>query len=84
MENNPHTSDETPALRAVHSFEGRILIVESENDEIIPTATVRSYTEAVTNSEKLNYVVMAGAPRSITQLQKEYETIVFKWLESFK
>ena len=85
--NTSHARDETIALRAVHSFGGHILIVESENDEIIPAVTVRSYKDAVTNPDKLSYVVMAKAPHSISrfpQLQKEYEIIVFKWLESFR
>ena len=84
--NNPHASDETRALRAIRDFEGRILIVESENDELVPAATVRSYKNAVTNPTNLSYVIMAGATHSIShfpELQKEFEVIISKWLDSF-
>ena len=85
--NNPHSNDETAALRAVHSFAGHILVVESEKDELVPTPTVRSYRDAAPNPDKLSYVVMANAPHSISrfpQFQKEFGAIVTNWLESFK
>lgn len=81
----PHAVDETAALRAIHSFTGPVLVVESELDELVPQATVASYGEAVAEQQNLTYVVMKAAPHSISrhpELQKEFARIVTSWLTS--
>ena len=75
--------NETRSLKAVHDFKGRVLIVESEKDEVVPQSVLQSYADAILNRDLLTYVIMQDAPHSITklpQLQKEYRDTIFKWL----
>lgn len=78
-----HTKWKTKALRAVHNFKGKILIVESQKDEQVPSAIIRSYIKAVKNKKALTHIIMRGAPHSLSKdkpRQKEYTNIVLKWL----
>ncbi len=78
----PHTKAETAALRAIHAFQGSVLVVESEQDEIVPHETVRSYGNAAAPN-RLSYVLMKGAPHSITrhpEFQKEFNDLVLSWI----
>lgn len=80
-----HAASETAALRAIHAFDGSILIVESEKDEVVPAPTVKSYANAAPNPQKLTYILMQNAPHSITrfpEFQKEFAGIVCSWLGS--
>ncbi|MES2225768.1 MAG: alpha/beta fold hydrolase [Patescibacteria group bacterium] len=82
-----HAHDETAALRAVHSFKGSILVIESEYDELVPKTTVESYRDAVSDKSKVTYVVMKGAPHSISkypEFQREFAKIVISWLGEAK
>ncbi len=79
----PHDKTETAALRAIHVFKGRILIVESEKDEVVPGALVKSYGNAASFPERLTYAVMIGAPHTTHKFPKfvaQYENIVCAWL----
>ena len=74
--------DSTAALRAVHEFHGKILIVESENDDLIPHQTIQNYVDAVSEKRDLQYELMKGAPHSLTrypEFKKEFNEIVFEW-----
>ena len=85
--NRLHAHDETAALRAVHSFKGNVLVVESECDELVPKTTVESYRNAVSDESKVTYVVMKDAPHSISkypEFQKEFAKIVISWLGEAK
>lgn len=77
-----HTA--TKALRALYLFKGKILIVESEKDELVPAQVVQSYGNAVQNKKKLTYKIMKNAPHSISRhpkFQRQYRDIVLDWLE---
>ncbi|MDB5238173.1 MAG: permease [Candidatus Kaiserbacteria bacterium] len=83
----PHTNTETAALRAIHNFDGSLLIVESEKDELVPVPTLMSYVQAAPNPAKLRHVLMANAPHSIShhpELQRQFADIVSDWLNSLK
>jgi uncharacterized protein len=71
-------------LRSVGNFEGNILIVESENDTLIPHQTILNYINAVTNKTKLTYILMKGANHNISRdpiKVKEYCVILSKWFK---
>lgn len=77
--------DATAALRAVHDFHGKILIVESENDDLVPHQAVQNYMDAVTEKRDLRYELMKGAPHSLTkypEFKKQFNEIVFEWEKS--
>ena len=57
----PVTPDESKALRACRSFTGDVLIVESENDTMIPHQVIINYREACISARSLTYRLMEGA-----------------------
>lgn len=78
----PRDWSETATLRAVHAFQGKILLIESEHDEIIPHQLILNYKNAVSDPSNLKYVVMKGAPHSLSkhpEFQKEFSEILFNW-----
>ena len=73
----------TDALRSLHSFGGKVLIVESEKDEVIPRQTLLNYQNATQGNS--SYVIMKNAPHSITRypdFKRELNHIVSEWLTS--
>lgn len=78
----PKNWDATEALRGVHNFKGKILIVESEKDDLVPHQTVQNYKDAVSEKRDMQYVLMEDAPHSITKfpdLKRQFNDIVFNW-----
>ena len=72
----------TKALRAIHAFQGRVLIVESEKDEVVPKETLLNFKNAIANPNNLDYVVMKDAPHSLThypEFKKHFNGIVLNW-----
>ena len=65
--NEKKTAADTYALEAIHSFTGKILLIESELDDQIPHQTIMNYVNAAKDGTKLTHVVMEGAPHSIKQ-----------------
>ncbi len=80
-----HLHTETNSLEALHAFSGKVLLVESEMDELVPHEIVQSYASAVADKSKLTHHVMKGAPHSLgndPERQHEFSTILTTWLES--
>lgn len=57
--------NDTLAINALKNFNGDVLVVESENDDIIPHSTVQGFIEAIHDKSKVQYVLMKGADHSI-------------------
>ena len=55
----------TDALRSLSAFSGKVLFIESENDERIPRQTILNFIKALPNQSQVSHVVMEGAPHSI-------------------
>ena len=51
----------TARLRACAAFKGDVLLLESEHDDIIPPAVIKSYRDAFTHARSLTYRCMQGA-----------------------
>jgi dipeptidyl aminopeptidase/acylaminoacyl peptidase len=76
--------EETAALEAVHNFLGKILIVESENDDLVPHQTIQNYVDAVVEKKNVQYELMSGAPHSLTrypEFKNIFNHIVLNWLK---
>jgi esterase/lipase len=68
---------------AVNNFKGPVQIIEGENDDIIPRATIQNYVDAVSNKGNLDYKLMKGWPHSIgsnQKIEKEFEEVLLNWL----
>jgi len=73
---------ENRALRAVHAFEGDVLLVESENDQVIPQTVLTSYREACKQARSLTYRCLAGADHGLTSDadQRAYTSLLVGWM----
>lgn len=78
--------NDTFALRAVHDFNGNVLIIESELDDRVPHETVQSFANAVSDKKKLTHKVMKGAPHSIKEgpFRDEVTKILIDWFSKVK
>ncbi len=75
----PH---ESRALRGCASFEGDVLIVESEHDNVVPHQVIVNYREACTRARSLTYRVIQGADHGLTapECQQTYTALLVSWL----
>lgn len=71
------------ALQACHEFDGDMLLIESEFDDIVPASVLASYREASTRSRSLTYRCLRGADHGLTQegSQRAYTTALLTWLK---
>jgi len=77
----PKKPKETYALDALHNFNGDVLIIESEKDNIVPHQTIQNYINVVKDKSKLNHIVMKDAPHSIKEgpFKNEVTRILVNW-----
>jgi pimeloyl-ACP methyl ester carboxylesterase len=70
------------ALCACAEFRGDVLIVESENDEIIPRETVKNYVRAFRQARSLTHRVMAGADHGLSadRQKQAYTNLLVGWM----
>ena len=78
----PVNASDSRALRACTQYTGHALIVESENDSIIPAQVITNYRQALTQTASLTYRVLAGADHSLSgeACQQAYTTLLVSWL----
>ncbi|WP_395396289.1 alpha/beta fold hydrolase (plasmid) [Novosphingobium sp. BL-8A] len=71
------------ALAACERFTGDVLIVESEQDDYVPHATISSFMAAFRRSRSLNYRVLKGADHALRDEthRKKYNTLLINWIE---
>src|SRR5690606_16324973 len=74
--------EENLALKACNAFRGDALIVESENDHIIPHAVIENYVAALGNARSLTSRVIADADHALSEkaARKAYTGQLIKWL----
>jgi pimeloyl-ACP methyl ester carboxylesterase len=74
--------EESRALRACAGFTGDVLVVESEQDTVVPHQVVVNYREACVNARSLTYRVIPGADHALTgdACQRAYTTLLVSWL----
>ena len=58
--------DDNRALRACAKFEGDVLIVESEHDELVPHQTIVSYISAFRRAHSLTHRIIDGADHALS------------------
>lgn len=79
------TPENSLALKAVTSFPGEILIIESEKDKVIPHSVIKNYLRFVKDKVKLTYEIMENTPHALEtkEQEKKYLQVLKKWLETF-
>ena len=75
-------AEDNRALGACAQFLGDALVVESEQDEVIPHPAVANYISALANAHSLTYRVIAGADHSLSrpQWESEYTQLLVNWM----
>lgn len=73
---------ENKALRACTEFHGDSLLIEAENDSIIPHAVIENYKSALSNSRSLTSRVITGADHGLSteESQQNYNSLLISWL----
>lgn len=78
----PRNWESSNALKSLHSFNGKVLIVESGKDETLPRQTLLNYKNAASDKRNLKYVIMENAPHSLTghsEFKEKFNNIVYEW-----
>jgi len=77
----PVLPEENRALAACAAFEGDVLIVESENDDIIPHPVIANYMAAFQKAHSVTYRVIEGADHSLSEepSQQAYTSLLVTW-----
>lgn len=82
--NQIKNSNEIFALKSISNFNGEVLIIESERDDVVPHETVQNYANAVKNKSKLTHIVIKNAPHSIKEgpFRNEVKKILVDWFKN--
>ena len=69
--------------RACAQFSGDVLLVESQNDEIIPHPAIANYIAAFANAHSMTYRVIEGADHALSQQawQLAYTELLMSWMK---
>jgi pimeloyl-ACP methyl ester carboxylesterase len=70
------------ALRACAAFDGDVLLVEAEHDEVVPHPVIESYAAAFAGVHSLTARKLADADHALSDksMQKAYTAVLVAWL----
>ncbi|CAD7728095.1 hypothetical protein LMG31886_40760 [Xanthomonas hydrangeae] len=76
------TPEDNIALAACAQYKGDVLLVEAENDAIVPHPVLRNYADAFVHARSLSTRVIAGADHalSVKEHQQHYTRALIDWL----
>jgi dienelactone hydrolase len=79
----PHRAADNRALEACTRFHGDVLVVESEEDSIVPHPVIANYIAAFANARSLTYRVIEGADHGLTQgrCKEAYTDLLITWMK---
>lgn len=74
--------EDNRALRECQGFEGDVLVVESEHDDIVPHPVIESYTSAFSSARSMTYRVIKGADHALSDERSRdaYEALLVGWV----
>jgi pimeloyl-ACP methyl ester carboxylesterase len=74
--------DDNRALRACAGYQGEVLIIESERDDIVPHPVIANYVAAFSRAHSLTSRVIKGADHGLAseECQRAYTTVLVNWL----
>ena len=77
----PLAPSDNLALRTAASFEGDVLLVEAEHDDVIPHQVLANYQAAFAGAGSLSRVVIRGADHGLTrpEWRARYRTTLADW-----
>ena len=77
------SESENRALSAAAAFKGDVLIVESQNDDLVPHATIANYMTAFRLARSVTYRVIEGADHALSDptCQVAYSALLYGWVK---
>lgn len=77
-----HTPEQNRALWCCSQFRGDVLLIDSQQDEVIPPPVIASFEKAFTRARSLSRHTLEGADHqlSLPQSRKQYHDAVVAWL----
>lgn len=81
-----HPPSENGALGCCARFDGDVLLVDSEKDQIIPPSVIASYKEAFQKTKSVTRYTLKGADHQLTEprWQTAYRAVVLGWLKDVR
>jgi uncharacterized protein len=79
-----NVKNDTIAINALRQFNGDVMIVESENDEIIPHEMVVAFINSINDRSRIKHILMKGADHSIKDEinRAKYTRILVDWFKT--
>ena len=73
--------EQNRALAACAKFEGDVLVVECEHDDIVPHPVITNYRSAFEAAHSLTYRVLQGADHGLSddRWQQAYTSVLVNW-----
>lgn len=80
--NSEISPEENRALAACARFQGDVLAVESEFDDLVPHTTIANYVAAFRQAHSLTYRVIAGADHALSEkaARDAYSALLVGWI----
>jgi len=69
---------ESESYQKIAKFKNNLLIVQSENDDILPEGMVEKYLEVATNAKKVEHLVLKDTKHRIKLFPKAKEILLEK------
>jgi pimeloyl-ACP methyl ester carboxylesterase len=74
--------EENRALRACARFEGDVLMIESEHDDLVPHSTIANYMTAFRHARSMTYRVITDADHALSEVahRQAYTALLVDWI----
>ena len=75
-------AEENRALRACAAFSGDVLIVESEQDDVVPHPVIANYLAAFTRARSIRHRLIKDADHGLSEVswQRTSTSFLLQWL----
>jgi pimeloyl-ACP methyl ester carboxylesterase len=84
--NKPLDYSRNHAFKALHSFTGKVQIVEADRDELVSHQAVQNYADSVADKSNLEHILLPDAPHRLEndRLKAEYVRLLTDWAKQFR
>ncbi|HSW96375.1 MAG TPA: alpha/beta fold hydrolase [Candidatus Saccharimonadales bacterium] len=78
------TAADNYALKAISLYTNPLLLIESENDELVPHQTIENYRKAINPETRLSDIVMPDVDHSLSKpkWRQDYIDILVRWFKN--
>jgi hypothetical protein len=82
----PVAPPESVALRAATHFHGDVLLVQSEEDTVIPAPVLESYRDAFHSARTLTHITIPGVDHGLSRpsWRRQYNAVLVQWFKALR